>query len=314
MLLSIGIPSYNRHENVSALLHQLVAEVEPELVEIVVIDDGGSDGTYERLSSDKGIASRVRILKNEVNLGYASTFARLFAECSTEYLMLMADDDTVLVENIRPLLDRLGRERPAFVSPQFLRGTAVARGRGRTGPIAPSEFLACSAHAPGLVYRVADCRPGLEELADRIEAKQVDALVYPQVHVVIRLLMAGARCEWLALPTVAEGAYRQSGIRDADGNAYWAVESRWRQLRAYDALLSAYAQSDMTGAAQEMLHVQRERAFHLISSAIRIESPALADAFDRGAKRRFQERPLDRIRSLPIVKRAARWWRALRGS
>jgi glycosyltransferase involved in cell wall biosynthesis len=311
MLLSIGIPSYNRAENVWSLLHELLAEPDSELVEIFVIDDGGSDGTYAKLAED-AIASRVRILRNDANLGFARTFARLFAECRTEYLMLMSDDDHVLVESLRPLLAYLGSERPAFVSPQFLRASTISRGRSSTGPIAPRQFIACSAHAPGLVFRVEDCRAGLEELAERIEADQVDAVVYPQVHLVMRLLLAGATCRWLALPTVAEGAYRPSGIRDGSGHAYWSVESRWQQLKSYDALLSHHAAHDTSGAAHEMLRAQRERAFRLMASAIRTEDPVLGEAFDRGAQKVYQQRPRSTIRDLPIVRQAARRWRSLR--
>jgi glycosyltransferase involved in cell wall biosynthesis len=284
VLLTIGVPSYNRAENVSRLLHELVAESVAETVEIVVVDDGGSDDTYGKLSNDLEIASRVRVLKNETNLGYAGTLARIFAECTTEYLMLIADDDHVIAENLAPLLEYLDSERPSFVAPQFLLGSAIQRGRAANGPIAPREFLACSAHAPGLVYRVEDCRAGLDELRERADARYVDALVYPQVVIVIRLLLAAATCTWLALPTVMAGENEPSGIRDAAGHTYWSVESRWQQLRSFDELLSQHAESDASGIAQEMLDAQRARVFGIMASAIRSEDPVLGQAFDRGAQ------------------------------
>ncbi|WP_164743414.1 glycosyltransferase family 2 protein [Microbacterium sulfonylureivorans] len=306
MLLTIGIPTYNRAEDVLSTVRDILAHADSDLVDIVVIDDGGSDGTFGRLMEDAEIARRVRVLRNDANLGYARTFARLFRECETEYLMLMADDDRVMMQSVRPLLDYLDRERPAFVSPQFIRESRVYRGRTTTAIVEPTDFLRASAHAPGLIYRVEDCGPGLDELLERAEAQEVDALVYPQVHVVMRLLLAERPCAWLALPTVVEGAYRPSGIRDAEGGAYWSLESRWKQLKSYDALLSRYVEEDTTGRAQEMLAAQRARTFHMIASAIRIEDPVLGDAFDDGARKRYERRPVSRIGNLPIVKWAAR--------
>lgn len=312
MLLTIGIPTYNRAGDVRKTITGILAHPDSELVDVVVIDDGGSDLTYETLLEDPEIARRVRVLRNTENLGYAGTFARLFRECSTEYLMLTADDDRVTMENLRALLEHLDRNRPTFVSPQFLREGRIGRGRTETGAIAPSEFLPASAHAPGLVYRVEDCLPAVDELLERVEAEEVDARVYPQVHVVMRLLLAGRLCQWLALPTVAEGEYRPSGITDAAGGAYWSLESRWKQLKAYDALLSRWAENDITGRAQEMLIAQRARAFHVIASAIRIEDPVLADAFDDGARERYAHTGRRGLRSLPLVTWAARQSRRLR--
>lgn len=311
MLLTIGIPTYNRAEDVRKTIADILAHPDSELVDIIVIDDGGTDGTFEKLGSDPAIATRVRVLENGENLGYAGTFVRLFRECETEYLMVTADDDRVIMENLRPLLEHVRQAEPAFVSPQFLRGSRVSRGRVATAAIAPRDFLPAAAHAPGLVYRVEDCSSALEELQERIAADEIDALVYPQVHVVMRLLLAGVRCQWLALPTVAEGAYRPSGIRDAAGGAYWSLESRWKQLKSYDALLSRWAEADRTGRAQEMLTAQRNRAFHVIASALRIEDPVLADAFDEGARERYQRTARDRIAGLPIVTWAARTVRSL---
>jgi hypothetical protein len=321
-MLTIGIPTYNRVDDVARLLKDLLAHPASQAVRILVIDDGGSDDTQRKLLDDPAIASRVRVLTNDANLGYAHTFARIFAECGTEYVMLMADDDEVVAENLPALLEYLERERPAFAAPQFLRGSTLYRGRTSTEPIAPRDVLLSCTHAPGLVYRVDDCRAGLEQLAERARSGIVDALVYPQVGVVMRLLAEGRKCEWLGMPTVVEGTGQPSGIRDARGHIYWSVESRWQQLKSFDALLSGFAEWDTTGASDEMLRAQRERVFSTIATAIRLDDPALGAAFDSGARKIYEKTvpapptapPTFRslIRSLPMAKWAARRVRRLR--
>lgn len=305
MLLTIGIPTYNRAASVARLLHQLLSDTEAAPVQVLVVDDGGEDGTYVSLSSDPAIATRVRLIRNDENLGYPRTLARVFEECKTEYLMVVADDDQVITKSLSPLLDYLERERPAFVSPQFLRSSTVYRGQENTGPIASGEFLASSAHASGLVYRVKDCQAPLVELAKRVDSKQADALVYPQVVVMVQLLIAGSKCEWLALPTVSEGSFEPSGIRDADGNAYWSLESRWQQLKAFDSLLSQYCESDTTGIAQDILNALYENVYSIIGSAMRSESPTLGAAFDRGARNAYS-RTWPKVTNLPILRGLSR--------
>jgi hypothetical protein len=295
--LTIGIPTYERAATVTHVVHRLLAHPSAGLVEILVIDDGSTDATAERLTADPVIAERVRVLRNERNLGYPRTFARVFAECATDHVMFVADDDHVIADILPALIDHLETERPAFASPQFLRGDAVYRGRPETGPIVPEDFLAASAHASGLVYRVDACEDALRTLATRLDADESDAVVYPQVVVLIELLVAGRACEWLALPTVLEGLQEPSGIRDAGGLEYWSVESRWRQLKSFDAALSDLVERDRSGVAAAMLAAQRKRVFHAMTSAMRGESPALGAAFDAGAQRHYADTPTSSLRS-----------------
>lgn len=305
MLLTIGVPTYNRSASVSRLLRSLMADLKSLPVKVVIIDDGSDDSTYTDLSNIPFIASQVRLLRNDINLGYPRTFARLFAECDTEYLMIVADDDQVIVENLSLLLDYLTREQPSFVSPQFMRGTTQYRGQDETGPITPAQFLTASAHASGLVYRVQDCTTPLTELEQRVTSRQADALVYPQVVVVVQLLIAARKCEWLAIPTVREGSLEPSGIRDADGNTYWSVESRWQQLKAFDSLLAEYADTDATGVAKQTRDALHRDVYSILGDAMRSESPALGAAFDHGA-RNASRWFLPKIKSLPVINRIFR--------
>src|SRR5690606_11200598 len=235
VLLTIGVPTYNRAASVSRLVGGLLAAPAADLVEVLVIDDG-DDGTHAALAGDATIASRIRLLKNEVSLGYPGTFARMFAECTTEYLMIVADDVEVIVDEIAALAAYLERERPAFASPQFLRDALIYRGRSDGGPIAPHDFLAAAAHASGLVYRVADCRDAISDVERLVACGEAAALIYPQVLVLMDLLIKEKKCEWIGLPAVAEGTREPSGIRDPNGGAYWFVESRWKQLTSFDRL------------------------------------------------------------------------------
>ena len=57
--LTIGIPTYNRADDVRKTVLDVLSHADSDLVHIVVIDDGGTDSTYESLVQDPEIASRL---------------------------------------------------------------------------------------------------------------------------------------------------------------------------------------------------------------------------------------------------------------
>ena len=75
-MFSILIPAYNEVEAISSTLQGLLDRPELHLTEIIVIDDGSSDGTGERVRQFE----RVRLVRHRANRGYGSaitTGARL---------------------------------------------------------------------------------------------------------------------------------------------------------------------------------------------------------------------------------------------
>lgn len=284
-LLTIGVPTFNRSECIMRLAKELVAHEAHKLADILVIDDGGEDGTFEALKeSPVASVAGIRILGNDVNRGYAYTFNRIFEECRTDYLMMMADDDSVVFSNIPALIDFLHIEKPDFVSTQFLIGDTVYRGKTESTKIKPEEFFQSSAHAPGLVYRVNACSESLELVRARADMMKADALVYPQVVMLINLMHAAANCRWLALPMVIEAEAAPSGIRDASGSSYWALDSRWRQLKDFDDLLVSQLRENDDVVGQAMLNAQRDRVFGHLVVAMESEKPELRIAFDKSAR------------------------------
>ena len=75
-MFSILIPAYNEAEAIDSTLQDLLDCPELRLTEIIVIDDGSSDGTGERVRQFE----RVRLVRHRANRGYGSaitTGARL---------------------------------------------------------------------------------------------------------------------------------------------------------------------------------------------------------------------------------------------
>ncbi len=70
--LSVIIPAYNESDNIIATLENITTALEPLALphEILVIDDGSKDNTAALVEASVMRFPRVRLLKNERNMGF----------------------------------------------------------------------------------------------------------------------------------------------------------------------------------------------------------------------------------------------------
>ena len=291
-MLTVGIPTFERREIVRRRVGDLIAAGVPERAEVLVIDDASRDGTHaelKRLCAD----TPVRLLRNGSNLGYAGNVLRLFEECRTPYLLVASDDDAVAADSLAPLKRLLAERAPAFVSTEFRLGDHLYRGGRGNRPIEPAELLAASSHAPGLVYRVEDCREALAEVGARLAGGGAAARVYPQAMVLACLLLAGKECLWWDRCAVEgeQGRGAPTGIRDGAGSPYYHLAPRWEQVKdLLDFLAEGRPSAADPAAARAMTARVEEGLFWRLRAGIEHERPELLAAFDRSAARFYAGR------------------------
>jgi glycosyltransferase involved in cell wall biosynthesis len=290
-MLTIGIPTFERREIACRRVADLIAAGPPERAEVLVIDDASRDGTHAalaRLSAD----TPVRVLRNDSNLGYAGNMLRLFEECRTPYLLVASDDDAVVTECLAPLARLLEERSPAFVSTEFRFGERIYRGRRGAGPIEPGELLAASSHAPGLVYRVEECREAVGKVRARLQSGCAAAHVYPQVMILACLLLGGKQCLWWDRCAVDGSPDQQpTGIEDSAGAPYYHLAPRWEQIKdLLDFLAEEKPSAADPEAATTMVGKVEEGLFWRLRSAIEHERPDLLASFDRRAARFYAGR------------------------
>jgi glycosyltransferase involved in cell wall biosynthesis len=110
MTLSIIIPAYNAAEFIEATIHSALAVV-PRVLEVIVIDDGSTDGTRAICSSFGG-AIRYRRVEN----GGVSRARNIGAEMALgEWFLFLDADDLLLPDAVELLLDSAQRHT-AFVA------------------------------------------------------------------------------------------------------------------------------------------------------------------------------------------------------
>ena len=86
--LSVVVPCFNEVESVGLCVERILNE--PIVGEVIVVDDGSTDGTREVLSALSD--PRVQVLHHEANLGKGAALRTGFALVSTEYVVVQDSD------------------------------------------------------------------------------------------------------------------------------------------------------------------------------------------------------------------------------
>ena len=94
-LVSVIIPTYNRADLVRQALASVKAQTYRDF-EIVVVDDGGTDGTYEVLSADR----ELRVLRHPDRRGVSAARNLGVAEARGEWLAFLDSDDLWLPDKL----------------------------------------------------------------------------------------------------------------------------------------------------------------------------------------------------------------------
>ncbi|HSC27559.1 MAG TPA: glycosyltransferase family 2 protein [Vicinamibacterales bacterium] len=92
--VSVVVPMRNEAANVAELYRELTATLEAfgRAYEIVAIDDGSTDDTFERLASLQAHDSRLRVIRFRRNFGQTAAFAAGFAHARGRFIITLDGD------------------------------------------------------------------------------------------------------------------------------------------------------------------------------------------------------------------------------
>jgi glycosyltransferase involved in cell wall biosynthesis len=99
--VSVLMPVYNPGRFLSHAVDSVLAQTHREL-ELIAIDDGSTDGSYERLREYAARDPRVRVFRQPQNLGIVAARNRAFREASSDcrYFALLDSDDVALPDRV----------------------------------------------------------------------------------------------------------------------------------------------------------------------------------------------------------------------
>jgi glycosyltransferase involved in cell wall biosynthesis len=105
-LISIAMATYNGEKFLREQLDSILAQTYTNL-EIIICDDNSTDSTYEILHEYALLDSRIKLFKNETNLGVVKNFERVLSLSTGEFIALADQDDIWLPEKTEILLNKI---------------------------------------------------------------------------------------------------------------------------------------------------------------------------------------------------------------
>lgn len=110
-LVSVCIPAYNNAAYITETVHSVLKQTYRNL-ELVICDDKSKDNTVEVIEKIKD--DRIKLYKNEKNLGMSGNWNNCLKKCSGEFIKLICADD-MLAEDCLEKEVRALKENPTAV-------------------------------------------------------------------------------------------------------------------------------------------------------------------------------------------------------
>ena len=110
-IITIGLPAYNNARTIARALDSLRNQTERRL-QVIVSDDGSTDGTPDIVAKHAEADSRVRLIQQPRNLNYGN-FRFLLGQSTTPFFMFAAGDDWWEPDFVQQCVDCLERNPDA---------------------------------------------------------------------------------------------------------------------------------------------------------------------------------------------------------
>lgn len=122
MLFSIIIPAYNAEATLAEAVFSAISQsLDSSQYEILIVDDGSTDGTWalmERLTEQAG---NLRLFKNQKNMGQGASRNRALGEAKGEYITFLDADDLLRSDALELYALKVTGNQPEIVFANLLK-------------------------------------------------------------------------------------------------------------------------------------------------------------------------------------------------
>lgn len=234
--LSILIPTFNRRRAVEKTLKSLISTEANILATVTIIDNGSTDGTCDAVARIASMNANVNMIRYETNDGFQESFLRCLDAATSDYVMVLSDEDEIYPGALTQVIRGLSRESVGFVSPQMFIEQKLYRGRKQFKRITPSNCEDASFYISGLIYRTSaanEFKNLIREMASRYSV----ARLYPQVLLSL-FMVAHYKGIWMNFPVCTKRDQLESRIPYQETVHYWEFSSRLLQFEDWLRIIS----------------------------------------------------------------------------
>lgn len=118
IILTIGIPTFNRLEKLKLCLEYIYKQNLSNEVEVLISDNGSTDGTEIYMKKIiKSFYFNLHYVRNNKNLGFDRNIINIYKKAKGQYIWFFSDDDIMLPNIIENIIKILNKYSPAVVLP-----------------------------------------------------------------------------------------------------------------------------------------------------------------------------------------------------
>lgn len=126
-MISIAMATYNGAKYIREQLDSILSQTVQDF-ELVICDDCSIDETYSIIEEYARKDSRIRIYKNEKNLGYRKNFEGLVKLCKGEFIAFCDQDDIWKGDHLKILYDNIGNKAVCTANAEIIDSNGKSMG------------------------------------------------------------------------------------------------------------------------------------------------------------------------------------------
>lgn len=106
ILVSIAMCTYNGEKNIEEQISSILNQ-SYQNIELIIVDDISTDNTIKIIENFMKYDKRIKLFRNECNLGYVRNFAKAISLTNGKFIALSDQDDIWLINKIEILLSEI---------------------------------------------------------------------------------------------------------------------------------------------------------------------------------------------------------------
>lgn len=241
MRLTIAIPTFNRPDTLLDTLSKLLSFPNSHEVDLLVVDNG-SDVDIELFINNKlRNISNLSIIRFDTNEGFHESFYRLFEVCSSDFMMVLSDEDIFDLSRLTEVIKILESKSPNLL---------VVSSKNKSKILTSSNNMKISSYRikdestsiSGLIFKTKPVKENLKFFRDMSNSEEF-AYLYPSVLVAYTLALSG-KCLRFKKAAIEYRTIIPTSIKSARGVSYKLPTERIYQhislLSCFEKLKSGF--------------------------------------------------------------------------